>query len=81
MSVRLYIWSIETKISARFIGGIINQGLVKIFWKFVQKSSHNLWVISPELLLNQFSIQLNRVVQKNEKQFQKIFQDANQSLR
>ena len=40
MSVRLYIWSIETKISAWFIGGIINQGLVKMFWKFVQKSSH-----------------------------------------
>ena len=76
MSIRLYISYIETK----KVLGLSVASLIKAWLKCFENSFRNR-LIRPELLLNQFLIQLNRVAQKNEKQFRKILQDANQSLR
>ena len=65
---------------ARKVLGLSVASLIKAWLKCFEISFRNR-LISPDLLLNQFLIQLNRVVRKNEKQLQKIFQDANQSLR
>ena len=60
--------------------GLSVASLIKAWLKCFDISFRNR-LISPEKLLNQFLIQLNRVVRRNVKQLQKIFQNANQSLR
>ena len=60
--------------------GLSVASLIKAWLRCFENSFRNR-LINPQLFLNQFLIQLNRAVRKNEKQFQKIFQDANQSLK